>query len=57
VPSHEGRGFWEGRLRLIALAIQRYELLDTASRRQLAMRVLAISVTVLGLGTILLLVL
>jgi hypothetical protein len=44
-------------LRLIALTIQRYELLDTASRRQLATRVLAISITVLGLATILLLVL
>jgi hypothetical protein len=52
-----GSGFWERRLHLIARAIQRYELLDMASRKQTVMKALAISVTILGLAFLLLLLL
>jgi hypothetical protein len=50
-----GSGFWERRLHLIARAIRRYELLDNSSRKQIAMRVLVISVLVFGLAILVLL--
>ena len=48
-PGGNGPGFWERRLHLIARTIRRYELLDGASRKEIAMRGLAILAIAFGL--------